>query len=260
MFIDLGETRVAYDISGDGDPLVLVCGFGANRRFWKDEVPQLNDRFTVVTVDPRGAGETEYSGSFTIDDIADDVAALMHGLGFDRFFAIGWSMGTSILQSLAARYPGKVIAQALISTFSQCPSRSSYLLGEFARMVYDGTASMESFCVAVNAFCLPESTFRNAENAGVKIPVPRHPGDPKGLLDQYSATETFCPGEYLSRITAPTLIVQGTEDIMTPFRNGESVRDMIVGAELYAVEGAGHKIPSDEYLARVLDFFRRRVG
>ncbi len=229
MFMDLGEIRVAYDIGGHGAPLILICGFGANRRFWKDAVSQLNDKFTIVIIDPRGAGDTEYSGSFTIDDIADDAVSLMHGLGFDRFYAIGWSMGTSILQSLSARYPEKVVAQALISTFSQCPSRSSYLLGEFTRMVNEGTASMESFCVAVNAFCFPESTFRNAEMNGTKIPLPKHPGNPKGLMDQYSATTSFCPSEYLGRITAPTLIVQGTEDIMTPFHNGESVRDMIEG-------------------------------
>ncbi|MDY5678983.1 MAG: alpha/beta hydrolase, partial [Candidatus Methanomethylophilaceae archaeon] len=64
-------------------------------------------------------------------------------------------------------------------------------------------------------------------------------------------------GKTLSQITTPVLVVQGTEDIMTPFHHGEVVRDTIPGAELYAVEGAGHTIGPDEYYRTVLEFFFR---
>ena len=259
MFKDLGNVRIAYDVFGSGTPIILVGGFGANRRFWKNAIPLL-DGFTIVTMDARGVGETEYEGEFTLDDIADDAVALMHSFGFDRFYAIGWSMGTGILQSLSARYPEKVIAQALVSTFSHCPARSAYILGEFTRMINEGSATMESLCVAVNAFCFPESVFEKYQSEGKVMPVPHHMGKPKGLSDQLKATFSFDPESYLPRITSPTIVVQGTEDIMTPFYKGEAVHSKVIGSEIFAVEGAGHTIPPESYMSQVLDFFRRRTG
>ena len=76
MFAELNGARICYDVQGEGDPVLLIEGFGANRKFWKGLVPLLEGH-TVVTLDNRGVGDTEYSGGFTIDDLADDAVALM---------------------------------------------------------------------------------------------------------------------------------------------------------------------------------------
>lgn len=256
MFAELNGARICYDVQGNGDPVLLISGFGANRRFWK-ELTGLMDGYTLITFDNRGVGETEYSGGFTVDDLADDAVALMSHLGFGRYHVIGWSMGSLIVQSMMLRH-GDVLRDAvLMSTYIDRPARSSYVLGEFARMVCEGTATVESFHVMINTLVFSEGVFRDLERAGMTMPVPRRMERPEGLADQLMAVQGFHPGDDLSRITTPVLVIQGTEDIMTPFGNGEAVRDMIPGAELLAVEGAGHNIPPTAYHDTVSDFFSR---
>lgn len=256
MFAELNGARICYDVQGKGDPVLLISGFGANRRFWK-ELTGLMDGYTLITFDNRGVGETEYSGGFTVDDLADDAVALMSHLGFGRYHVIGWSMGSLIVQSMMLRH-GDVLRDAvLMSTYIDRPARSSYVLGEFARMVCEGTATVESFHVMINTLVFSEGVFRDLERAGMTMPVPRRMESPEGLADQLMAVQGFHPGDDLSRITTPVLVIQGTEDIMTPFGNGEAVRDMIPGAELLAVEGAGHNIPPTAYHDTVSDFFSR---
>lgn len=255
MFADVNGARICYDVHGEGEPVVLVEGFGANRKFWNNLLP-LMDGYMCITLDNRGFGDTEYEGSFTIDDMADDIIALMDHLGIGRFHAIGWSMGSLILQSMSLRYPDRMTSQVLISTYKDRPARSSYILGEFTRMVNEGTATMDSFYVAINAFCFSEGVFRSMEDAGMVMPIPRKKADPKGFLNQMSAVADFYPGDGLSAIRVPTMVVQGKEDIMTPFHHGEVVSRLIEGSELYPVEGQGHTIPPELYVKKVLSFLK----
>ncbi|MGN0097791.1 MAG: alpha/beta fold hydrolase [Candidatus Methanomethylophilaceae archaeon] len=256
MFAELNGARICYEVQGEGDPVLLIAGFGANRKFWRDLVPLLEGH-TVVTLDNRGVGETVYSDGFTVNDMADDAVALMSMLGFDRFHVIGWSMGSLIVQSMLLRHRECLKDAILMSTYIDRPARSSYVLGEFTRMVNDGTATMESFCVMVNAFVFSEGVFKGLEDKGLTMPIPRRPERPEGLRDQLKAVYEFYPGQTLSQITTPVLVIQGTEDIMTPFHHGEVVRDTIPGAELFAAEGAGHTIGPDSYYRTALEFFSR---
>ena len=256
MFAELNGAKICYDVQGEGDPVLLIEGFGANRKFWKGLVPLLEGH-TVVTLDNRGVGDTEYSGGFTIDDLADDAVALMSMLGFDRFHVVGWSMGSLIAQSMLLRHRDVLKDAVLISTYIDRPARSSYVLGEFTRMVNDGTATMESFFVMVNAFVFSEMVFRDLEDKGITMPIPKRLERPEGLRDQLIAVCDFYPGQTLSQVTTPVLVVQGTEDIMTPFHQGEVVRDLIPGAEILPVEGQGHTIGPKYYSSAVLEFFSR---
>ena len=182
MFAELNGARICYDVQGEGDPILLIEGFGANRKVWKGLVPLLEGH-TVVTLDNRGVGDTEYSGGFTIDDLADDAVALMSMLGFDRFHVVGWSMGSLIAQSMLLRHRDVLKDAVLISTYIDRPARSSYVLGEFTRMVNDGTATMESFFVMVNAFVFSEMVFRDLEDKGITMPIPKRLERPEGLRD-----------------------------------------------------------------------------
>ena len=259
MFAEVNGVRLCYEVFGDGEPVVLIAGFGANRKFWGNMVPLL-DGFKCITLDNRGVGDTEYEGDFSVDDMADDIIALMDHLGIGRFSALGWSMGSLILQSMSLRYPDRIASQVMVSTHRDRPARSSYVLGEFTRMVNEGTCSMEGFYVMVNTLCLSEGVFRSFEDRGRNVPVPRRNERPEGIRDQLKAIVEFYPGERLSDIKVPTLVVQGTEDIMTPFELGRTVCDMIDGAELYPVEGQGHNIMSELYAQKVSSFFRSHLG
>ncbi|MBQ7406062.1 MAG: alpha/beta hydrolase, partial [Candidatus Methanomethylophilaceae archaeon] len=89
MNVDINGIGLNYEDTGSGEVLVLVSGFCSNLRYWKNMVPML-EGYRVVRLDNHGVGDTVYSGDFSIDDMADDVVALMDHLGVDRFSVLGW--------------------------------------------------------------------------------------------------------------------------------------------------------------------------
>lgn len=256
MLADVNGIRIGYEASGEGEPVLLLPGFAACRGYWKRLVPLL-EGYRCISVDNRGVGETVYDGDFTIGDLADDAMELMSHLGYGRFHAVGWSMGSSVLLSMSSRHPERLITQILVSTYRDRPARTSYVLGEFTRMLRRGSIDTEAFYVMVNAFCFPEGFFRRMSESGAEVPLPKDGMDPEGLADQLRAVEAFGSRIDYDAIDVPTLVVQGTEDIMTPYEQGAAVKDSIRGAEMLPVRGAGHNVDQRLYADAVKGFMAR---
>ena len=156
MFVESDGARIHYDTSGDGEPVILLAGFGAAGSYWR-RMPPLLDGFLCVTMDNRGVGDTVYDGPFSMADMADDAVAVMDGLGIGKAHVVGWSMGSHIARKLACRHPDRVADLTLVGTYLQRPARSDYVLRGMLGMVIDGKAPMECLFRSVNAFCLTES-------------------------------------------------------------------------------------------------------
>lgn len=254
MFVESDGARIHYDTSGDGEPVILLAGFGAAGSYWR-RMPPLLDGFLCVTMDNRGVGDTVYDGPFSMADMADDAVAVMDGLGIGKAHVVGWSMGSHIARKLACRHPDRVADLTLVGTYLQRPARSDYVLRGMLSMVIDGKAPMECLFRSVNAFCLTESTFRRFEAEGRDAPLPREPLDPHGLLLQLDAIGDNDSGEPDLGISAPTLLIHGDEDIMVPCEQGVRVAERIPDSRMIILEGQGHGIPFDAYADDLLGFF-----
>ncbi len=104
------DIEVAYKDFGEGEPLILITGYGATMDLWPPGLlSNLSSRHRVIIFDNRGMGHTTTSGEpFSIELFADDTAGLMDALNISRADVLGWSMGADIAQELALRHPGKV--------------------------------------------------------------------------------------------------------------------------------------------------------
>src|SRR4051812_15267813 len=82
---------------------------------WDPQVPVLAERFRVVTYDTRGHGDSPApAGQYSIDDLADDVVALLDRLGVERAHVAGLSLGGMTALRLAARNPGRLLGLAVL--------------------------------------------------------------------------------------------------------------------------------------------------
>lgn len=246
MFADVNGIRMHYEVAGEGEPVFLIGGFGANAGFWNHAVSMM-DGFRVITYDNRGVGETEYEGEFTLDDLADDAVALADYLGIGRFHAVGWSMGSHIGQSLGIRHGDRLKSLTLVSTYTKRPSRSDYILSGINDMVLRGEAPIQCLAMVVNAFCFPETMFRRFEDEGRTFPVPKKCEDPEGLRDQLRAVGAYLTTDTVSSIEVPTMVVHGGRDIMVEPEEGIRVADSIEGSRLLIIESAGHNIQFEQY-------------
>lgn len=252
MFADVNGIRMFYSDTGGGSPVILIPGFAADHRFWKDMIPELSDH-RVISVDNRGVGRTEYSGRFGISDLADDIIALADHLGIGRFAVVGWSMGTHISESLCERYPTRVSHCTLVSPYLRRPSRTDYLLSGFAGMLSKGEIPKEALCMLMNALCLTERDFIGFEDSG-RYPSCNMDLDADGLIDQLHAVGTFDPTSILNSISVPTLVIHGSEDCMVPLHHAEETAARLKDSRFVIVDGAGHRMNPALYADLIREF------
>ncbi len=109
-----------YQETGNGEPLLLINGIGADSLKWDPLLPALAARFRVITSDNRGAGRSAAPpGPYTTRQMADDAAALLAHLGVARAHVVGSSMGGMIAQELALAYPERVDRLVLLATYAR---------------------------------------------------------------------------------------------------------------------------------------------
>jgi pimeloyl-ACP methyl ester carboxylesterase len=111
-----------YEVHGEGPPLLLIMGLGANATAWYRQIPVLSERYRVIAFDNRGAGRSEKPlEPYSIPQMADDAAALMDTLGISTSHVFGMSLGGMIAQEYALRHPERVQALVLGGTTPAAP-------------------------------------------------------------------------------------------------------------------------------------------
>ena len=117
MIAQSGDVRIAYEVRGDGEPLVLVHGLAYDRLGWGRLPDLLAERFRVVLVDNRGVGESDApAGPYTVAQLAADVLAVLDDAGIERTNLFGVSLGGYVAQELVLAHPERVERLVLCST------------------------------------------------------------------------------------------------------------------------------------------------
>ena len=99
--------RMNYTQCGEGEPLILIMGLGADVSKWVDHVNAYKRYFCCISVDNRGAGKTSAPSedAYSTEQMAEDTVALMDAMGIESAHIHGISMGGAIAQVIAARHP-----------------------------------------------------------------------------------------------------------------------------------------------------------
>ncbi len=229
---------VSYSVAGAADAPVVVLSnsLGATRGMWDPQVPALAERYRVVTYDTRGHGESPAPpGPYTLDDLTDDLVAVLDEVGAERAHVVGLSLGGMTGMRLAARQPERVDRLVLMCT-SANPDAEPFL--ERAATVRAGGTAPIAETVA-GRWLTPAYAAEHPEL------VARLAGMIAGADDEGYA----CCAEVvahvdlrddLGRITAPTLVVAGADDLALPPAHQQALAEGIAGAELLTVSPAAH--------------------
>ena len=258
-----GARAVGYEEHGVGEapPVVLLPPFPFARGIWSDLAGALAARHRVIAVDARGFGESplgqEGDGDadadgdgYAIDDLADDLAALLAELGVARAAVLGMSMGGYTALAFAIRHPARLAALVLADTRAGADSAETrkardgaigrikatgsgpYLDGSLARLL-SPSASPE-----LVSFLRARAETRAASLiAGIEA-----------LRDRPDRT-----GE-LGAIRVPTLAIRGSDDQVTPAADMQQMAAAIADATFVSIPGAGHlsNIEAPEAFERAL--------
>ena len=229
----------AYEVVGDGPPLVLLPGTFSDRRVWRRVLGSLQRRHRCLLYDPRGTGQTLDPGTaFGVDDLADDVLRLMDEVGWTRADLIGHSLGSAIAVTIAGRHPARVRRLVAISPALGVDAHLAVVLDHWeavARSDLDDTALARA--LVLDAF--GRAAFDRIVPAVIHDWV-RHPIARETILRFVACDRAQDAGAMARRVDAPTLIVAGAEDALAGTVNAERLASLIPGARLEVIQGSGH--------------------
>ena len=241
--IKVGDIEIGYREYGKGFPLVKIVGFASTMDGGDPElVAALAERFTVVTFDNRGMGETNAgTRPFTIEQFAEDTAGLMDALGIERAHVFGISMGGFIAQEMALRHPGKV--EKLVLMASSCGGIDAIPISpEVMEQLGDFSGTTEERLVRMATLLFPQGWLSGHEaEAREKLTLTTRLPSIESVRKQASAMQHWegaC--SRLDELKAPTLVIAGTEDQVIDPMNSSLTANMLPGGKLSMLEGAGH--------------------
>jgi len=232
--------RIAWESQGEGAPLLLMQGLGYTRQGWGPLRERLARRYRVISYDNRGIGESELPpGPYTVDQLAGDGVAVLDEAGVERAHVLGASLGGFAAQALAAAWPGRVDRLVLACTSPGGEGSFPLPQATLALMAEAPTLPPE---VALRRF-VQNALAPGAPDALVdEVYAYRqeHPPDPAGWAAQAAAGATWDAAGRLAGITAPTLVITGTDDQVVDPRNAPLLVEQIPDARLVEIAGVGH--------------------
>jgi len=242
--------QMNYEVNGDGFPLVMIMGLGANLDWWDPRMIRgLSKNFKTIMLDNRGAGRTEVSDkNYTSRLFADDTVGLMDALGISRAHVLGISMGGMIAQELAINYPEKVEKLVLCST--ACGGKETVWPSQEtleSNMRAGGAASPDESARMFVSICLTKE-FMDKNPDFVESMTKRilkAPISPEAFQRQTSAVMAFSSFDRLSGIKARTLVLCGKRDVLIPPENGSILAKAIPSAKLVLLERSAHALAED---------------
>jgi pimeloyl-ACP methyl ester carboxylesterase len=260
--VHVGDIDIAYKMFGKGEPNLLIQGLGGSMDSWEPSIlKELSSNHTVIIFDNRGVGNTTTgTKQFSIQQFANDTAGLLDGLKIQKANVLGFSMGSFIAQQLAVTHSEKIYRLLLVG--SSCGGKESIPQSpenlKLAEKVLSGI---------VNNTPIEPQEMKTIVSWGVGPTwIKLHPNfletiptNPKDLVpsniplnayiqhnnavQNWKSTNWSGVCSQLTKISQPTLVITGTEDLSIPGpANSIIIAGKIPGAWLIQIPAAGHSV------------------
>lgn len=242
---------------GNGPAVLLIMGHSASMLWWDRELCErlaAAGRF-VIRYDNRDTGRSTQhplaKPGYTMVELVDDAAGILDALGLDRAHVVGQSMGGAIAQQLALRHPDRLASLTLVATTAggdDLPKPTAALAEHFSSATEPDWADRSAVIDYQVANFRAYAGSLPFDEAGIRATagqdVDRTADIQVALTNHGHIAITGEPWRpRLGEITAPTLVLHGTEDPLFPLPHGEMLAREIPNARLVALPGAGHELP-----------------
>ena len=260
--VKVNDINIYYEVYGEGFPLVMIMGLGADLTWWDPEIiNSFSKKFKVVVFDNRGAGRSDKPpGEYSIKMFAEDTYGLMKALGIDKAHVLGVSMGGMIAQELAISHP-EVVEKLVLVVTTPGGARSVPPKPEALATLIMDRRNMKPEEIArktVESLFPKEYIERNRGLVEELVKrIAKYPIPPEAYERQLRAVMNFNAYDRLHLIRSPTLIIAGGKDIIVPPENGRILAERIPNSRLLIFENSGHGLIVQErgrFIKLVLNF------
>lgn len=275
-FVQVNGIDLCVETFGDpGDPaMLLIMGGGASMDWWEDEFCErlaAGPRF-VIRYDHRDTGQSvSYepgSPGYTSRDLITDAVGLLDAFGLAGAHIVGLSMGGGIAQALALDHSSRVASLTLMSTSpggDDLPPMSAELQaafsGEAAEPDWSDRAAVIDYLVDdARLYAAPSRTFEEEAMRALLSRVYDRTANMASAMNHFMVGGAGGSRRDLATVTAPTLVLHGTEDPLLPYEHGRAMAKAIPGARLVPLERTGHEIPEVAWDTAIPEILRHTAG
>lgn len=239
MHAHVNGIGIRYTIEGDGPWLVMSHSLACDHTMWNAQATAFRDRHRVLRFDTRGHGGSDApAGAYTLEQLADDLEALLAGLGVARCRFMGLSMGGMIGMTHALKYPGRFDRLILCNTSSRIgPEAAPIWQGRIETVTAGGMEPLVEPTLS-RWFTAPFLARRSpvVEQVGAMIRTT----PPAGYIGCCHAIPKIDLTDRLGAVRCPTLVICGDQDVGTPVEMARAIQLAIPGAQLGVIPSASH--------------------
>ena len=241
-----GDIDIYHEIEGEGPRVLVISGTGGDLRRQPNLASVLSDRFTTLSYDQRGLGQTSIpDGPYSMAAYAQDAAALLDAVGWDRCMVMGTSFGGMVAQEFAVTFPERVEKLVLNCTSSGGAGKPSYPLHELQSL--EPETRMWTQIRISDTRVTPEWEQEHADElealldqrrttATIGVDEPRRELGAGLQLEARSHLDVY---DRLPSLTMPVLVCAGAYDGIAPPENSRAIVAQIPSARYEEFEG-GH--------------------
>lgn len=230
-----------YEIHGkEGAPWVVFShSLACSVRMWDGEIERLKGSYRILAYDTRGHGQSAApKGPYTLEQLADDLHALLKHLKIDKPHYVGLSMGGMIGQTAALKYPGIFRSMALCDTTSRYPAEAAPMWAE--RIKVAESKGMEPLVQGTVERWFTESFRKSSKDKVESVATLIRNTPVAGYAGCCAAIPKINLTARLKEIRTPTLVICGENDPGTPPAMAREIQQNIPGAKLVLIPQAAH--------------------
>ena len=254
-----------FKTTGSGAPLLHIHGSAFGHRNFEKMTPLMAERFEVIDFDLPGYGESRGAPQADMGGIADQVHAFLQATGRPRVHVHGTSFGAMIGLSLAARHPEAVDRLVLSCFLARYDNAARLMRATWKRCALDSGMEAVADITSVAGFA---RGFYDRPGAQAQLAAMREAfakTTPAAFVAGTETIERTDLGDLPARVAAPTLLLAGREDNMTPFAPAQSgigfaqIEDRFSNARLTVIPDCGHYLVIEQPEAaaeRITDFLQ----
>ena len=241
MKITANGISMNYQLEGPASAPVVTLShsLATNLSMWDPQIPMLTSRYRVLRYDTRGHGGTDApEGPYSLEQLAEDVRALLRALGITRTHFIGLSMGGMIGQILGLEHPQLLQSLVLCDTSSRVPAEAKPMWDERIRVARAQGMEPHVEPTIGRWFTAPFREKRPDVVNPVRAMI--RATNPQGYIGCGQAIAALDLTDRLNAIMLPTLIIVGEDDPGTPIAASRTIHERIKGSELVILKSASH--------------------
>lgn len=239
--VQIQGLRVAYQRSGQGQPLLLLHGGLSDSREWRRQIEDLSDEFTVVAWDAPGCGRSsDPPESFRLPDYADCLAEFIDTLSLEKPHVLGLSFGSGLALELYRRNPSLPTTLVLASAYAGWAGSlpPEVVKERLERALQDLAQSPEALVQAWSPTLFTEGTPSAVVEELAEIMSEVHPAGSATMARSFADADLR---DVLPRITVPTLLLYGDRDERAPLGIARALEAAIPQSRLVLLKGVGHQ-------------------